>query len=146
MERILNLPGVTAVGAAGNLFFLDETRTHALRLVEGRPPEPKSSWKPLVWTQVAGDYFQAMGIPLLRGRFWPGEDPVGKRLKGFDPRGKHDDWVTVVGEVRDTRSGGLDKAPFSQIYEAQAQSGEQIGNLVIRTASDPAPLASEART
>jgi predicted permease len=143
-------------------------RTHALRLVEGRPPEPKSSWKPLVWTQVAGDYFQAMGIPLLRGRYfnaqdgaesgpvaivnetlarryWPGEDPVGKRVKGFDPRGKHDDWLTVVGEVRDTRNGGLDKTPFSQMYEVQAQSGEQLGNLVVRTAGDPAPLAAAAR-
>jgi predicted permease len=169
LQRISRLPGVTAVGGAGNLFFLDETRTHALRLVEGRPPEPKSSWKPLVWTQVAGDYFQAMGIALIRGRYfnaqdragagpvaivnetlaqryWPGENPVGKRLKGFDPRGKHDDWVTVVGEVKDTRSGGLDKAPFSEIYEAQAQSGEQLGNLVVRTASDPAPLAAAARS
>lgn len=169
MQRVSHLPGVTAVGGVGNLFFLDEQRTHALRLVEGRPSEPKSSWKPLVWTQVTGDYFQAMGIPLLHGRYfnsgdrpetgpvaivnetlarryWPGENPVGKRLKGFDPRGQHDDWVTVVGEVRDTRSGGLERAPFSQIYEVQAQSGEQLGNLVIRTASDPAPVAAAART
>lgn len=168
MRRLSRLPNVTAAGGAGDLFFLDETRTHALRLVEGRAREPKSSWKPLVWTQVAGDYFQAMGIPLLRGRYfneqdradsglvaivnetlarryWPGEDPIGKRLKGFDPRGKHDDWITVVGEVRDTRSGGLEKAPFSEIYEMQAQSGEQLGNLVVRTASDPTPLAAAAR-
>lgn len=168
MDRISQLPGVTAVGAVGNLFFLDEERTHALRQVEGRPPEPKSLWKPLVWTQVTGNYFQAMGISLLHGRYfndsdrpetgpvaivnqtlarryWPGENPVGKRLKGFDPRGQHDDWVTVVGEVRDTRSGGLEKPPFSEIYEVQAQSREQVGNLVVRTASDPAPLAAAVR-
>lgn len=168
LQRISALPGVIAAGAVGNLFFLDETRTHALRIVEGHPPEPKASWKPLVWTQVSGDYFQAMGIPLLRGRFfgaedhagaapvvivnetlarryWPGEDPIRKRLKGFDPRGLHDDWLTVVGVVRDTRSGGLEKAPFSQIYEVQAQSNEQLGNLVIRTSADPAPLAAAAR-
>lgn len=168
LQRVSALPGVTAAGAVGNLFFLDERRMHALRLVEGHAPEPKSSWKPLVWTQVAGDYFQAMGIPLLRGRYfnaqdrastplvvivnetlarryWPGGDPIGKRVKGFDPRGQHDDWLTVVGLVEDTRSGGLEKAPFSQIYEAQTQSNEQLGNLVIRTASDPAPLAAAAR-
>jgi predicted permease len=168
LQRISALPGVTAAGAVGNLFFLDERRTHALRLVEGRAPEPKSSWKPLVWTQVAGDYFQAMGIPLVRGRYfnaydtadtppvvivnetlarryWPGEDPIGKRVKGFDPRGRHDDWLTVIGLVKDTRSGGLEKAPYSEIYEAQTQSNEQLGNLVIRTASDPAPLAAAAR-
>ncbi len=70
MQRIGAVPGVKAVGGVSNLFFLDETRTHALRLVEGRPPEPKSAWKQLVWTQISGDYFQAMGIPLLRGRFF----------------------------------------------------------------------------
>ncbi len=170
MQRISVLPEVQAVGGAGNLFYLDETRNHALRLIEGHPPEPKNAWKPLVWTQIAGDYFRAMGIPLIRGRFfndhdgpmsspvaivnetlarryWPGEDPIGKRLKGFDPRGQHDDWLTVVGVVKDTRVGGLERQPFSQIYEVQAQrTSEQIGNLVVRTTRNPANLANTLRT
>ena len=169
MKRISALPGVSAVGGAGSLFFLDEQRNHALRQVEGRPPEPASSWKPLVWTQVAGDYFRAMGIPLLRGRFfndndrpnsppvvivnqtlanryWPGENPVGKRLKGFDPRGAHDDWLTVVGMIKDTRSGGLERAPFSQIYELQTQrASEQLRSLVIRSSGNPAQLGGTVR-
>lgn len=170
MQRIAAMPGVQAVGGVSNLFFLDEKRTHALRQVEGHPPEPKSSWKPLVWTQISGDYSQAMGVPLLAGRYfshhdtpntspvaivnetlarryWPGENPIGRRLKGFDPRGRNDDWVTVVGVVKDTRSGGLEKPAFSQIYEVQEQSGEQIGNLVIRTGvADPVRLAGSIRT
>ncbi len=169
MQRIAAVPGVQAVGGAGNLFYLDEKRNHALRLIEGHSPEPKGAWKPLVWTQIAGDYFQAMGIPLLRGRFfnehdgptsspvvivnetlarryWPGEDPIGKHVKGFDPRGQHDDWLTVVGLVKDTRAGGLEKKPFSQIYEVQAQrTSEHISNLVVRTAGDPARLANTLR-
>ena len=135
LERIRALPGVTAAGGVSNLFFLNETRTHALRQVEGHAPEPKSAWTPLVWAQVTGQYFEAMGIRLVRGRFfddrdrpdsppvaiinetlarryWPKEDPVGKRLKGFDPRVAHDDWLTVVGVVADTRSGGLERAPI----------------------------------
>ncbi|HSM78894.1 MAG TPA: ABC transporter permease [Bryobacteraceae bacterium] len=167
-ERIGSLPGVEAAGGVSNLFFLDEKRTHALRQVEGHPPEPALAWTPLVWTQVSGEYFRAMGIPLLKGRFfnaadnpasppvaivnetlarryWPHEDPVGKRLKGFDPRGQHDDWLTVVGLVKDTRSGGLEKPPFSQIYEVQAQRGDQTGNLVVRTAADPKGLAASIR-
>jgi putative ABC transport system permease protein len=48
IQRIRQLPGVQTVGGAGNLFFLEEKRTHALRMVEGKPPEPKSRWKPLV--------------------------------------------------------------------------------------------------
>lgn len=170
MGRISALPGVQAVGGASNLFYLDEKRNHALRLVEGRPPEPTVAWKPLVWTQVAGNYFRAMGLPLIRGRFfgrndrpdsppvvivnqtlarryWPGQDPIGKRVKGFDPRGKHDDWLTVVGVVGDSRTGGLEKAPFSQIYELKSQNpGEKIGNVVIRTTGDPAALAASARS
>ncbi len=168
-ERIMTLPGVQAVGGVSNLFFLDETRTHALKQVEGRPPEPRTTWKPLVWTQITGDYFRVLGIPLLRGRFfehgdrpdsppvvivnemlarryWPGEDPIGKRVKGFDPRGKHDDWLTVVGVVGDTRSGGVERGPLSQIYEMQAQRGEPLGNLVIRTTRDPMQLAGSVRS
>lgn len=168
-ERIAALPGVQAVGGISNLFFLDETRTHALRQVEGRAPEPTSAWTPLVWAQISGNYFQAMGIPLLRGRFfdetdrptsppvaiinetlanryWPHTNPVGKHLKGFDPRGQHDDWLTVVGVVKDTRSGGLEKKPFSQIYEVQSQRGDQIGNLIVRTSAEPQELAASIRT
>jgi len=78
-------------------------------------------------------------------RYWPGEDPIGKHLKGFDPRGHNDDWLTVVGVVKDTRTG-LEKAPFSQIYEVQAQRvGERINDLVIRTAGNPADLANSVR-
>ncbi len=169
LQRIATLPGVQTAGGISNLFFLHETRTHALRVVEGHPAEPRSAWTPLVWAQISGDYFRAMGIPLLHGRFfnrndlanappvaivnealahryWPHENPVGKRLKGFDPRGRHDDWLTVVGVVGNTRSGGLERSSFSQIYEVQAQSGEQIGNLVVRTATDPGALAASIRT
>jgi predicted permease len=60
LASITALPGVESAGGVGNLFFLDEKRTHALRQVEGRPPEPRSAWKPLVWTQVNGHYFRAM--------------------------------------------------------------------------------------
>jgi putative ABC transport system permease protein len=168
LQRVRTLPGVTAAGGISNLFFLNETRTHALRQVEGHAPEAKSSWAPLVWAQVAGEYFQAMGIPLLRGRlfderdvpksplvaivnetlarrYWPHEDAVGKHLRGFDPRGANDDWLTVVGVVADTRSAGRERAPIAQIYEVQAQRGEPIGSLVIRTAQS-AGLSGSIRT
>ncbi|HEX4227264.1 MAG TPA: ABC transporter permease [Bryobacteraceae bacterium] len=167
--RFAQLPGVRATGGISSLFYTDESRVHALRLVEGHAPEPTAKWKPLVWSQIGGDYFPAIGIPLLRGRFftardtpssppvaivnqtlarryWPGEDPIGKHLKGFDPRGRHDDWLTIVGVVKDTHSGGLEKNPFSQIYEVQSQRGDQLNNLVIRTSGDPAALASATRS
>src|SRR5579872_7228889 len=173
MDRIRNTPGVETVGAARSVFQLDVTRTHALRIVEGQPAEPVEKWQPMEWAQIGGDYFQALGIPLVRGRFfdprdgpaappvvivnevlarryWPGENPVGRRLKGQDPRGpnhgKNDDWVTVVGVVKDMRAAGRERKPFGQIYEAQAQAEiENNYTLVIRAAGDPARAASGVR-
>lgn len=168
LEEIQRIPGVQAAGAVRGLFFLDETRMHALRQVEGRASEPVTSWKQLVWSSVSGNYFQAMGIPLLRGRnfndadgpdappvvivnqtlaerYWPGEDPVGRRIKGFDTRGKNDEWLTVAGVVGDTRSGGVERRPFSQVYELQAQRREPLGSIIIRTSNDPASIAAGAR-
>jgi len=167
-ERVAALPGVQAAGAVSNLFFLNDARTWGLRQVESRPPEPVGRWTQLVWTQVSGDYFRAMGIPLIKGRYftdhdgpdsppvaivnqtlarryWPGEDAIGKRLKGFDPRGRNDEWVTVVAVVGDTHSYGLERQPISQIYEAQIQRHENTPQLVVRTASDPARLAAAIR-
>ncbi|MDP8982804.1 MAG: ABC transporter permease [Acidobacteriota bacterium] len=168
VEAVSRIPGVQAAGSVATLFYLDETRMHALRLVEGHAPEPVAAWKPLVWTQVSGAYFQAMSIPLLRGRYfndrdsvdaspplivnetlarryWPGEDPIGKRVKGFDARGKNDDFLTVVGVVGDTRSGGLERQPFAQIYELPERSRPSI-NIVIRAAGDPVQIAGAARS
>src|SRR5262249_18476246 len=64
-------------------------------------------------------------------RFWPGADPVGKRIKGFDARGRNDEWVTVVGVVKDVCSGGLERTPIAQIFESQSQSLDQTKNLVV---------------
>lgn len=168
-ERLRQIPGVLAVGTAGNIFFLEENQNHALRQVEGHPPEPVGSWAPLAWTQVSGDYFRVMAIPLLQGRYftpqdgpefppvaiinqtlakryWPGEDPIGKRLKGFDPRGRNDEWVTVVGLVADMRNHGLERAPMAEIYEVQAQRGEATPNFIVRTSAEAVQLAPIVRS
>ena len=168
-ERVYKIPGVQAVGTVGNIFFLEENQNHALRQVEGHASEPVDSWTPLVWTQVSGDYFRAMAIPLLQGRYftpqdgpesspvaiinqtlakryWPGEDPIGKHLKGFDPRGHNDEWVTVVGLVADMRSHGLERLPMAEIYEVQAQRGEATPNLIVRISADPMQLAPTIRS
>jgi predicted permease len=169
--RLKRIPGVQSAGAA-NFLFNGTSRTHALRMVEGHAPEPVEKWGMLEWAQVSGNYFQTLGIPLLRGRFfdrrdgpnappavivnetlarryWPGEDPIGKRLKGMDPRGpndgKNDDWLTVVGLVSDMRGAGPERPPFSQIYEVQAQRGDQTPMFLLRTAGDPLHAATDAR-
>jgi predicted permease len=142
-----------------------------LRSIEGKPPEPRGDWTPLRWASVRGDYFQAMGVSLLRGRYfstqdgsnsplvaiidesmarryWPNEDAIGKRFKGQDPRGQSDDWLTVVGIIRDMRRSGLERQPIPHVFEPcmQAIDGHQTGDIVIRVVGSPNALAGPLRT
>src|SRR6185369_2505618 len=166
LERVRGLPGVQAAGAVDSLFDLGNLYNLGLRSVEGRASEPKELWTPLRWAAVRGDYFQAMGVRLLRGRYftsqdgpnsplvaiidesmarryWPNEDAIGKRFKGQDPRGKRDDWLTVVGIVRDTRRSGLEREPIPHVYEphTQAIDGYRTSDLIVRFSGTPEVLA-----
>jgi putative ABC transport system permease protein len=151
------------------MFYTGDETKFGLRAVEGRPTESREQWTALTWSTIAGDYFQVLGVPLLRGRFfnerdtktttpvviinetmarryWPGEDPIGKGIKGFDPRGRDDEWVRVIGVVKDMRSRGLERTPMAQIYEAQAQSLDETENVVVRTDASAELLRSVIRS
>ena len=65
-------------------------------------------------------------------RFWPGSDPVGRRLK-FDPPSP---WYIVVGVVADIRRQGPERDPVPQVFRAIAQSPTRSVNIFIRTSSD----------
>jgi putative ABC transport system permease protein len=171
LERVKSLPGVESAGEVDALFELEAVSNLGLRAIEGRNSEPRERWTPLSWVAVRGDYFQAMGTPLLRGRYfgpedgpnsslvaivdesmakryWPNEDPVGKRFKGQDPRGQNDDWLTVIGVVRDTHRNGLERSPIPHVFEpsTQAIDGDRTPYLIVRTVSDPQDLAGELRS
>jgi putative ABC transport system permease protein len=170
LERLRALPGIQAVGAIDSLFDLGKINNLGLRNIEGHTPEPEERWTPLRWAAVRGDYFQAMGAPLLRGRYfaeqdgpnsplvaiidesmarryWPNEDAIGKRFKGQDPRGRGDDWLTVVGIVRDMRRSGLERGPIPHVYEpyTQAIDGYRTSDLVVRAVGAPGELAQPLR-
>ena len=167
-DRIRGLPGVDAVGGIAGLF---ETATPAVlgfRAVEGHVPELRDRWTALTWTTVSGDYFRAMGTTVVKGRvftgrdgpdaplvavideslaarYWPGEDPIGRRFKGQDPRGANDDWLTVIGVVEDMRRQGRERVPAPHVFEWQPQSHRETADLVVRASSDSAGLASAVR-
>jgi putative ABC transport system permease protein len=169
LDSVCALPGVESAGAIDGLFELDALRNLGLRAVEGREPEPLESWTPFVWQSIRGDYFQAMGTPLLHGRYfsqqdgpnaplvaivdesmarryWPGDDPIGKRIKGQDRRGRDDDWITVIGVVADTRRNGLDKQLIPHVYEWYLQENHpSTPDLVIRTTASPGLVAGALR-
>jgi predicted permease len=164
-RRIRALPGVVAVGAISD-FFIHRQPDYRVA-VEGQPPRsPDDPAPPLTEDQVVPGYFEAMRIPLLRGRllnesdlsptappvivineemarrFWPGQDPVGRRLKyGFDPAAKNP-WKTVVGVVADMRRQRLDEPAIPYMFQAGVISQMDIA---VRTLGDPAALRDAIR-
>src|SRR6202012_3540155 len=84
---------------------------------------------------------------VMARRYWPGENPLGKRFKGQDPRGHHDDWLTVVGVVRDMRRSGIETTPTPHVYEPTGQvlDAGTAEDLVIRTTGNPKTVAEALR-
>ncbi|HST77888.1 MAG TPA: FtsX-like permease family protein, partial [Verrucomicrobiae bacterium] len=169
LERLQNLAGVQYAGAVTELFEPNQPNLLGLRAIEGRAVESKQQWTPLTWTTVSGDYFQAIGATLLKGRYfnhqdtaesplvaiidesmarryWPNQDPVGAHIKGQDPRGHNDEWLTVIGVVGDMHRRGLENAPTPHIYEWYRQAGVAgTESLIVRAAGDPRALAANLR-
>ena len=117
------LPGVHAAGAGTDLPWTGYDENMGGFTIEGKTPPPNEEFHARYRT-ASPDYFRALGIPLVHGRFfnewdtkdtprvllindvmarryWPGEDGVGKRIT-FDDKPKESDWFRVVGDVKDT--------------------------------------------
>lgn len=150
IERVQSVPGVHAAGAVSR-FFQGERASGTFE-IEGRPLSGVR--EPRIEEVVAGDYFQALGVPLLRGRFFsnadgpdfahpaviindtlarrwfPGQDPVGKRFRRpGDDTGR---WYTIVGVVGDMRLQGPEKAPISAVYFPHIQRRWALGTIFVR--------------
>ena len=133
--------------------------------IEGRPREAALAYD-ANHRQISTGYFETVGVPLRLGRFfrrgdderaplvvivndalarqyWPGEDPVGRRI-AIDPGGSPQ-WRTVVGVVGDVRQMALDLPARAEIYLPYRQIATQPWftprDLVVRTAGDPAQAA-----
>jgi predicted permease len=165
LERLRRRPGVRAVGAS-TITPLSGSNTDTGFLIEGRPVPQDRTEAPVAWyRQVTPGYFEAMRMRIVAGRgiseddradappvvvinetmarrYWPNEDPIGKRISG---EGQDGPWVTVVGVVRDVRHNGLDQAPLVEMYLPFEQQPGRGMTLVVRTARDPLALASAVR-
>jgi predicted permease len=154
-SKLEQVPGVkvegvtTALPASGN----DSRATFA---VEGYFA-PKGAGLNLAWlNQVMGNYFQAQGISIIHGRdftaaddvpgaplavivnrtlaehYWPGKDPIGKRLH----RGPVEaalPWLTVVGEIGDVKQLAADEPTTNQIYLPTSQMKAGVGPFATAT-------------
>jgi len=163
--RLDRLPGVTATGAVSAL-PLSQMFSWGPITVEGRTPQPGEAFINADQRIVAGRYFEAMEIPLRRGRFftehdtrdsarvaivdeymaqqlWPNEDAVGRRLR----TGTNADapWLTVVGVVGRVKQYTLDVDSRIAMYFAHPQYPVRAMNVVLRSGADPATLTGEIR-
>ena len=163
-ERVGSVPGVVGVGLVTRLPLSGGSNGNVL--VEGAPARSSSDEGPLVEvTSITGDYFAAMGIPLLMGRtlepddsisvavgvvinramadeVWPGEDPLGKR---FSFRDDPPEWLTVVGMVGNVRQWGPEQPPLSQVYFPFTRGWTSTGYLVASVAGQPTAVVPEVR-
>ncbi len=146
---------------------------------EGYIPPKGAALSMATPSAVKGDFFQALGVRLLRGRlltdaddahaqlvvivnrrlaehYWPGEDPIGKRLHRGMAQSTNP-WLTVVGEVEDVKMGSPDGRTAEQIYQPVAQwiasrpfaaatelSGSS-GYIVLRTVLPPEQMQNTLR-
>jgi predicted permease len=172
LERIRRLPGVQSAGMTSVLPLTvgpDFGFT-----IEGRTPTgdtPQTDW-----CAISPDYLRTMGIALLRGRyfterdhentagvaiinetmarrFWPDEDPLGKRIKLGGPNRLYP-WMEIIGIVGDVKHDGLDAPVGPEIYMPYAQTPFSqmpaglrfpVMSLVARSGSDHASLVAAMR-
>ncbi len=158
VERLLSKPGITAAGMTNSLPATDAS-AQATYTIEGQPAD---SWK-LKFASFAvtyGDYFRAMSIPLIEGRYitvddranaplvvvvnqtmaghcWPGQRAIGKRIHVGNPQ-KGYPWATVVGVVADTKLGSRDEPNSDQWYIPAQQPATLYGSASAGTLTNPA--------
>jgi len=161
-DRLAALPGVQHVGSNYLLPLSSVALAWEPITVDGYVP--KAAGEDLIIASsgyVNPDYFKAMGMPLLKGRyfddrdvrgapdvaivddklaerFWPNEDPIGKRMR----RGDQGPWRTVIGVVADTKEYEVDGEPPITAFYPNRQLGVGTRYIVVKTRSDPTALVS----
>jgi putative ABC transport system permease protein len=169
VQRVQALPGVSSAAVGNNLPMGNDNwnASFAVENLQVGPDEPSPHGDPHM---ISPDYFQAMGIPLLRGRFftegdskdslpvaiidetlagqyWPDQDPVGHRIAAFfdGPRGQLH-WRQIVGVVGHVKQYGLDGKTKVQYYFPQSQRPERDTYLIVRTTSESKGMTAAVRS
>jgi putative ABC transport system permease protein len=169
IARIAAMPGIDAAGAV-NWLPMGNFATFGDFYAEGQSEH--IGHFDVIKSGISEDYFRAMGIHLLRGRFfdahddprslpvaiigksvagraWPGGDPLGKRIT-LEDHPAPGDWLTVVGLVDDVKHIDLRRLQLPAVYQPLSQvkrdSFLSNFNYVIRTHADPRRIAALLRS
>jgi putative ABC transport system permease protein len=178
LDRLGALPGVTGAAAVEYLPLSGLDGSTGF-YIEGRPSPARADEQQTHYRSVSGGYFTVMRIELAAGRhfsdrdaaggprvaivneamarrYWPGENPIGRRVAlDFEAMKFHPDRAPdldipsgmreIVGIVRDIRHGSLRSSPVPEVYVPYQQRPTGDMTLVLRSSGDPLALAAPAR-
>jgi len=169
LARVKNLPGVLAAGTTTNIPLEREIAYDSVFNVEERPAINPNDVPITSHRLVSPDYLKTLGVTLIKGRLikesdrvgsspvvviseelsrqaWPGEDPLGKRIKRVRAD-QNFPWMIVIGVVKDVKEDLFNyrvNRPVWYVPYAQVENNFPV-NLVVRTNSDPTNLAAAVR-
>jgi putative ABC transport system permease protein len=135
--------------------------------IENRPVVP-GKFQSALRLPVSDGYFAAFRIPIVEGRafatsdtldslpvavvsqqfaarYFPGENPIGRRIRMGDPATSHEPWLTIVGVARETGYSTWDETLRPAVYMSAAQMPPQRATYALMTDGDPLALAAPAR-
>jgi putative ABC transport system permease protein len=164
VARTRALPGVVSVGLTSRLPL--DWGNSLTYVVAGRPMPAPGERPGASIREVSTGYFETLGIPLIQGRDFGDQDgpnapqvlvvnravaarhfgdkpAIGERI-AFDQEGRGP-FYTIVGVVGNVPIGQLDETPTPTIYFPHQQDGDNGMYIAVRTATDPATLASSLR-
>jgi predicted permease len=166
--KMREVPGVQAAGLVNPL----PVNGDGWQDIFVQPGEIKRTMADVSWTHMSAitpGYLEAMGIPLVAGRmfderdgepgreaaivdemfvkrYWPGENPLGKRIKNSFDAGSDDPWITIVGVVGHIKNSGaaqtLPKDPLAETYIPNKMDLGSSWYAAVRTTGKPASMSS----
>jgi putative ABC transport system permease protein len=169
LDQLQRVPGVTAAGITSNL-PLGGSDQSGLFFIEGQPTPVAGNIPRANLRFASPNYFRALGITLKSGRsftdqdtansipvaivneamvrrYWPNEDPLGKRIKVVSSPGvPEQQWLTIVGLVHDVKHSALSSQPRAELYQMYAQNPSNSMTFVVRTTTAPLSLIAPIKT
>jgi len=163
VQRFQSIPGVQSAAAISRLPLTSGNSSRGVS-ISGRPTDGTGDGPNADYRVISSDYFRTIGTPLLKGRafteadntnappvaiinesmakqYWPGEDPLGQRLR-IDT---DDPWMEIVGVVGDVKHFGLDTESRSEFYVPYLNDPWPFMTAVVRTTGSPNGLPDAMR-
>jgi putative ABC transport system permease protein len=166
-EFVQTRPGVNSAATVYGLPFGTMLNSVVGATIDGRPPSDPRGNARAAWRVVSPSYFKTMSVSVFKGRafsealdkassqptaiinetfarkYFPGEDPIGRRLQIFT---LGTNWHEIVGVIHDVKLTGLDLPSTPEIYQSDSQNGEWMFSLVVRSSLPTREIEQMVRT